>query len=155
MSLRGTARFGDAAFTGSPAPAGKLKLAPPFLLSTRPRFHSGRTNRGAPHFARQFGDGAGYSFTPRLLGSECQDRCEQTTERVENFMHRKLGGAASRRIGRVAIHSVFGDVDVEAAEIDCAEVIHSVVNLVELEGCIGVPAFRDDMIEPIENPAID
>ena len=94
-------------------------------------------------------------MSPCLLGGECQDRCEQTTERVENFMHRELGSAASRRIGSVAIHPVFGDVDVETAEIDCAEVIDAMVNLVELEGCIGIPAFRDDMIEPIENPAID
>ena len=94
-------------------------------------------------------------MTPCLLGGEYQNRREQTTQRIENFMHRELGRAAARRIGGVAIHPVFGDIDVEAAEIDRAEVIDAMVNLVELEGCIGVPAFRDDMIEPIENPAID
>jgi len=70
-------------------------------------------------------------------------------------MHRELSGAAARRIGGVTVHSVFGDVDVEAAEIDCAEVIDAMVNLVELEDCVGVSAFRDDMIETIENPSID
>ena len=94
-------------------------------------------------------------MSPRLLGGEDQDGREQTTQGIENFMHRELSGAAARRIGGVTVHSVFGDVDVEAAEIDCAEVIDAMINLVELEGRIRAPAFRNDMIEPIENPAID
>ena len=92
---------------------------------------------------------------PGLLGGECQDRREQTTQRIENFMHRELSRAAARRIRGVAIHPVFGDVDIEAAEIDGAEVIDAMINLVELKGRIRAAAFGDDMIEPIENPAID
>ena len=33
--------------------------------------------------------------------------------------------------------------------------IDAVINLVELEGGIRAPAFSDDMIESIENPAVD
>ena len=66
-----------------------------------------------------------------------------------------MGSAAARRIRGVAIHPILGDVDVKAAKIDGAKMIDAVINLVELEGCIRAPAFRDDMIEPIKNPAID
>ena len=70
-------------------------------------------------------------------------------------MHRELGGAAAGRIRGVAVHPVFGDVDVKAAEIDRAKMIDAVIDLVELEGGIRVPAFSDDMIESIKNPAVD
>ena len=70
-------------------------------------------------------------------------------------MHYKLGGAAARRIRGVAIHPIFGDVDVKAAEVDGAKMIDAVINLVELEGGIRVPAFSDNMIESIENPAVN
>ena len=70
-------------------------------------------------------------------------------------MHCALGSAAARRIRGVAIHPILGDVDVKAAKIDGTKMIDAVINLVELEGGIRVPAFRDDMIESIENPAVD
>src|ERR1700704_5681080 len=70
-------------------------------------------------------------------------------------MHRELGRAAARRIRGVAIHPILGDVDVKAAEIDGAKMIDAMINLVELEGGIRAPAFGGDLVEPIENPAID
>ena len=70
-------------------------------------------------------------------------------------MHCDLGSTAARRIRGVAIHPILGDVDVKAAEIDGAKMIDAVINLVELEGGIRVPTFSDDMIESIENPAVD
>src|SRR5213082_2105500 len=39
---------------------------------------------------------AGYRVGPCLLGRESKNRREQTTERIENFMHRELGRAAAR-----------------------------------------------------------
>ena len=48
-----------------------------------------------------------------------------------------LRRAAARRIGRVAIHPVLGDVDVKAAQIDGAKLIERVINLVEFVGRIG------------------
>ena len=70
-------------------------------------------------------------------------------------MHRPLRCTPPGRVGRVAIHPVLGDIDVKAAEIDGAEMIDTVINLVELESRIRVPAFGGDMIEPIKNPAVD
>ena len=64
-------------------------------------------------------------------------------------MHDRLRRATQRRICRVAIHPVLGDVDVKAAEIDGAKMIDAVINLVELEGRIRAPAFGGDIIEPI------
>ena len=92
---------------------------------------------------------------PRFLRGEDEDRREQPAERVENLVHRHLRGAAARRIGRVAIHAVLRDVDIEAAQVDGAELIQGVINLVEFVGRIGRAAFFDDLLQPIENPAID
>src|SRR5205807_170679 len=94
-------------------------------------------------------------MAPCFFRSEYKNGREQTAEGVKNLVHRELSRAPARRVGGIAVHSVFGDVDVKAAEIDCAKMIDAVINLVELEGSIRTPAFRDDMIEPIENPAID
>src|SRR4051812_31768413 len=70
-------------------------------------------------------------------------------------MHGGLGGKTARRIGSVAIHPVLRDVDVKAAQIDGAEMIQDVIDLVELICCIRRAAFRDHILETIQDPAID
>ena len=70
-------------------------------------------------------------------------------------MHNVLRGAAARRIERIAIHPVFRDVDVKAAQIDRAKLVECVINLVKLERFVGGPAIGNHMIKPLQNPAID
>ena len=70
-------------------------------------------------------------------------------------MHRRLRRAAPWRIGGVAIHPVFGDIDVKAAQIDRAKLIQRVIDLVKFVGRVSRAAFRDHALQPIEDPAID
>ena len=68
-------------------------------------------------------------ITPRFIRGEGEDRREQFAERVEDFAHHGLRRATARRIGRVAIHAVLRDIDVETAEIDRAELIQRLIDL--------------------------
>ena len=70
-------------------------------------------------------------------------------------MHDHLRRAAAWRIRRVAIHPVLGDVDVEAAQIDCAKLVERVINLMKFERFVSRPAIPDHLIQSLENPAID
>src|SRR5713101_2359888 len=94
-------------------------------------------------------------MTPRLLGSESEDRREQSAKRVESLVHNALRGAAARRIGRVAIHPVFRDVDVQTAQIDGAKLVECMINLVKLERFVGGLTITNHSIEPLQNPAIN
>src|SRR5438067_3661041 len=94
-------------------------------------------------------------MTPCFLGRKRKDRSEQSAQRVENFMHDHLRRAAARRIRRVAVHSVLSDVDIEAAQIDSTKLVECVIALVELELFVSRSTISDDMIESLQNPAID
>ena len=70
-------------------------------------------------------------------------------------MHGHLRGTTAGRIRRVAVHPVLCDVDIEATQVHCAEVVERVVNLVKLERFVGGSTICDYMIDPLQNPAID
>src|SRR5260370_24505130 len=94
-------------------------------------------------------------MSPCFFRGECKQRRKQFAERVEDFVHGCLRGTPAGRIWRIAIHPIFSDVDVEAAQIDCAELVERVINLVELERLISRAAISDHLIESLQNPAID
>src|SRR5215469_12400062 len=94
-------------------------------------------------------------ITPCFLSSENKNRREQPAERVENFAHRRLCCATTWRVPRIAIHAVFSDVDVEAAQIYSAKMIERVVDSVEFEFFICGPASADHFFQSLQNPAID
>src|ERR1700676_3079025 len=94
-------------------------------------------------------------MSPCFFRGECKQRREQFAERVEDFVHGVLRGTPARRIWRIAIHPIFSDVDVETAQIDCAELGERVVNLVELERLISGTTISDHMIESLQTPAIN
>src|SRR2546423_14733658 len=85
-------------------------------------------------------------ISPRFLRTEDEDRREQTAERIEDSMHRRLSRAAPGRIWRVAVHPVFRDVDLETAQIDRAEVVQRMVNFVELVGRISFATFGNHVL---------
>ena len=70
-------------------------------------------------------------------------------------MHRCLRRAAARRIRRIAIHPVLGDIDVKAAQIDRTKLIERVIDLVEFVGLIRSAAISDHVFQAMQNPAID
>jgi hypothetical protein len=76
-------------------------------------------------------------------------------QRAENHLHRPLRRAAPRGVDRVAVEPVLRDIDVETAQVDGAELVEAVINLVEFICGIGHTAFLDDLLQTIENPAID
>src|SRR6266513_372617 len=94
-------------------------------------------------------------MSPCFLSSENKNRREQSAERVENLVHRRLCRAPTWRIRRVAIHPVFGDVDVEAAQIHSAKLVERVVDLVEFEFFIRRSTIANHLVKPLENPAIN
>lgn len=91
---------------------------------------------------------------PGFLGGEDQNRREQFAERIENLAHGALGCAPSRRIGRVAIEPVFCYVDIETAQVDGAELIKRLINLVKFVGGVSRAAIVDHLLEAVENPPV-
>src|ERR1700722_20775053 len=57
--------------------------------------------------------------------------------------------------GSVAIHSVLGDIDVEAAQIHGTKLVYPVVNFVKLILPIGLLALLDELLKPRSRPSID
>src|SRR6516164_5972078 len=95
-----------------------------------------------------------FGLNPRLFCGEGKNRCQQSAKRVENSMHRCLRRAAARRIGSVAIHPIFRDIDVERTEIDSAEAINCMINLMEFKCLVCRSAVLIEICESIENPSI-
>src|SRR5260370_42236838 len=94
-------------------------------------------------------------MTPCLLGGKHENRRQQSAERLEDFVHPVLRGATAWRIRRVAVHSIFGDVDVKTAQVDRAKLIERMINLVELERFICGSAIGDQVIKSLQNPERD
>src|SRR5436190_17790424 len=92
---------------------------------------------------------------PGLLRSEDEHAREQPAKRIEKFEHRRLCRAATRRVRRVTVHPVLGDVDVKAAQIDGAKLIQRVIDLVKFEIIVRRPTRLDHLIQSFQNPAID
>ena len=94
-------------------------------------------------------------MSPRFLGGEYEHWRQQSAQGAENFVHDHLCCAPPRRICRVAIHSVLGDVDIEAAQIDGAKLVEHVINLVELERLVCRSTISDHVAQTLQNPAVD
>src|SRR5256885_17150370 len=69
-------------------------------------------------------------------------------------MHGHLRATTARRIPRVAIHPVLGDVDVKTAQVDRAKLIQDVIDLMKFEELISRSAIFDHLIEAFQNPTI-
>src|SRR5262249_56232839 len=91
-------------------------------------------------------------MAPRFLRRKSRYRREQLAKCRENFMHRSLGCTAPSRVCGIAIHPVFGDVDVETAQIDRAKLVERVINLVKLETLVTGATLFHPVINPLHNP---
>jgi hypothetical protein len=74
---------------------------------------------------------------PCFVGGEGEDGGEEFGEVCEDLVHGGLGAAAARAVGRVAVESVLGDVDVEGAEVCGAELVERDEDLAEVVGGVG------------------
>src|ERR1044071_1949006 len=94
-------------------------------------------------------------MSPRFFGSKYKDRRKQSAQRVENFTHHHLCCATPGRACRVAIHSVLGDVDIKAAQIDGAKLVKRMIHLVKLECFVRRLAVSNYVVQTLQNPTID
>src|ERR1700693_1624433 len=92
---------------------------------------------------------------PRFLSGKSEKWRKQFAEPVEDFVHGCLSGATAGRIRHVAVHPIFGDVDIRTAEIDRAELIERVINRVKLERFISGSTSSGHLIQSLKNPAIN
>src|SRR5947209_7041329 len=92
---------------------------------------------------------------PRLLRGKGEDGREQLTKCPEDFVHRRLRRPSTSRVRGIAIHPVFGDVDVEAAQVHRAKLIQGVIDLVKLERFISRTTIANHLIESLQNPSIN
>src|ERR1700722_3992386 len=74
-----------------------------------------------------------WEIRPDLFRGEAHDRREQPDEYFDNAPDRRLRGAPRVRLWRRDVEPVFQNVEIKRAEIDNAEMIYAVVNLVEGE----------------------
>ncbi len=83
---------------------------------------------------------AGAEVAPGFFRGEGEDGGEEAGKGREDLVQGGLGGAAASALRGVAIQAVLGDVDVEAAQVDGAELIEGVVDAVEFEFFVGLAA---------------
>src|SRR5205823_2718673 len=77
------------------------------------------------------------------------------TKRIQNFAHGCLSRATTQGVRSIAIHPVFGDVDVQTAQINRAKLIEDMINLVKFERFIGRATIGNHLMQTLQDPAID
>ena len=92
---------------------------------------------------------------PRFLGRKNEDRSDQPDQGIEGLMENGLRRAPPAGGGSVAIHSVLGDIDVEAAQIHGTKLVYPVVNFVKLILLVGFAALFNQLLKPRRHPSID
>src|ERR1700758_1237083 len=93
--------------------------------------------------------------SPRFLSRKHEDRCDQANQRVEDIVNDGLRGATSMGRGGVAVHSIFGDVDVKATQFYRAKLIDAMVNLMELVLVVRITTLLHELLESGFRPSID
>lgn len=91
---------------------------------------------------------------PGFVGGEGEHGGEETAERLGDLADGGLCGDAARAGGGIAVHAVFGDVDVEGAEVSGDEAVDDAEDLAEVVVRICIHAFFGDGVEALEDPAV-
>src|SRR5207302_3267812 len=73
----------------------------------------------------------GSQVLPHFIASETHDRSQQPDHCLANPPQSGLRRAPSHRVRREGIKPVLGDVGVERAQLNRAEMIHALINLME------------------------
>src|SRR5919201_1907554 len=103
----------------------------------------------------QMNRGARAGVTPRFLGGKRKDRRDQFAKSVEDLMHCALRCPPPRRIRRIAVHSILRNIDIQTAQVDGTKVIDRVVDPMKLESLVSGSTIDNQLIQPLQNPAID
>ena len=92
---------------------------------------------------------------PYLLGGECKHGSDDAVKGAYDAIHGALCRAARRRIALFNINAVLGYIDIQLGHIDRAEVVHCMIDKVELICVITIACSLDERIETRERPAVD
>ena len=124
-----------------------LQLAEDLVAHCR----AGRTSARRRSGSSQAGSGSGHSArwtlaglpgrageeVPELLGRVRDDRGQQPGQDVVQPGQDELRGAAVGAVGRLGVEAVLEDVEVEARQLDRAELVDPLIDPVELEPLVG------------------
>jgi hypothetical protein len=75
----------------------------------------------------------------------------------ENFqdpMKGGLGGTSLLGSRRATVEPVFDDIKIKGTQVDAAEIVEGVVDDVEFEFLIGVPAAGQEVLRALEDPTV-
>ena len=89
------------------------------------------------------------NISPRFFGRKSENGRKQRRQGFDDFAHRALGRPPARRVDRVAIHPILGDIDVKTAEVDRTELIECLVDLVKLVRRVGRATFIRHLLQAI------
>src|SRR4029453_3287595 len=65
---------------------------------------------------------------PHLVSCERKDGCQEPSQAVRHQIHRRLSRSAFGRLRRKCVETVFGNVEVEGAQVDGQESINRLKN---------------------------
>ena len=92
---------------------------------------------------------------PEFLGRVRDDRREQAGQRVVEPGQDELRGAAVGAVGVLGVEPVLEDVEIEARQLDRAELVDPLIDAVELELLVGRADVADHLVELPQGPAVD
>src|SRR5256885_16327577 len=94
-------------------------------------------------------------MAPHLLSGEAEDGPEPAHHALRDVKHDGLRRAARGARGGRRVHAVLDDVEIEAAQIDAAEVVHLLIDHVKGVLAIGLENLRLQGARAREHPAIE
>ncbi len=142
---------------------------PSSATSTCSRSSSSSSQRASRFSSSHSGSGSGNSVRwtlgglsgvagpviPRLLGRVRDDRGQQPGQVVVQPGQHELRGARVGAVGGLGVEPVLEHVEVEARQLDRAELVDPLIDPVELEPLVGRPDVADHAVELAERPAVD
>ena len=78
---------------------------------------------------------------PHFIGGEAEDGRDQAHQRLGNLPQHGLRGAARRAGGREGVHAVLEHVEIKGAQVHDGELVHRLVDAMELEGLVPAEDF--------------
>ena len=92
---------------------------------------------------------------PRLFGGMRNNRCQKPCQVIVQPCQHELGRPAVGLDGRIGVKAVFDDVEIEARQLDDAELVDPLIDPVKLESFVSFPDVTDNLVELAEQPAVD
>ena len=92
---------------------------------------------------------------PSFVAGEGEHGREESNQRLEDMIDRRLRGAAQRALGAVGVEPILENVVIDGRERDRAEGIAQLVDAVKFVSLVGGGAFLDERGSVMQGPAIE